>query len=63
MYYDIGAFDMKYDEFKDLRHKAWSERFNYLCFDMTKNKNEGKYRILNESKITYIQCIPKSETF
>ena len=32
--------------------KTWSEKFNYLCFDMIK-KNEGKYRILNESKNTY----------
>ena len=30
---------------------------------MTKNKNEGKYRIFNESKTTYIECIPKTETF
>ena len=31
IYYDIGAYDMKYDEFKQICHKAWSERFNYLC--------------------------------
>ena len=49
MYYDIGAYDMKYDEFKEICHKAWSERFNYLCIDMTKNRYNGKYRIFNES--------------
>ena len=63
MYYDIGAFDMNYDEFKQMCHKAWHERFNYLCIDMTKNKNEGKYRIFNESKTTYIDCIPETEPF
>ena len=63
MYYDIGAYDMKYDEFKQMCHKAWDERFNYLCIDMTKNKNEGKYRIFNESKTTYIDCIPETELF
>ena len=52
MYYDIGAYDMIHDDFKDMRHKAWDERFKYLCIDMTKNKNEGKYRIFNESKPT-----------
>ena len=52
MYFDIGAYDMKYDEFKEMCHKAWNERFNYLCIDLIKNKNEGKYRILNESKYT-----------
>ena len=63
MYYDIGAYDMKYDEFKEMCHKAWDERFNYLCIDMTKNKNKGKYRIFNESKTIYIECIPETEPF
>ena len=63
MYYDIGAYDMKYDEFKEMCHKAWSERFNYLCIDMTKNRDNGKYRNFNESKTTYIDCIPKTEPF
>ena len=63
MYYDIGAYDMNYDEFKEMCHKAWEERYNYLCIDMTKNKNDGKYRIFNESKPTYIDCIPETEPF
>ena len=63
MYYDIGAYDMNYDEFKEMCHEAWDEKYNYLCIDMTKNKNEGKYRIFNESKTTYIDCIPESEPF
>ena len=63
MYYDIGAYDMKYDEFKEMCHKAWDEKYNYLCIDMTKNKNEGKYRIFNESKTTYIECICETESF
>ena len=29
MYYDIGAYDMKYDEFKEICHKSWSERSLY----------------------------------
>ena len=63
MYYDIGAYDMTYDEFKLMCHKAWDEKYNYLCIDVTRNKNEGKYRIFNESKTTYIDCIPESEPF
>ena len=54
---------MKYDEFQEMCHKAWSERFNYLCSDVTKSKNEGKYCIFNESKTTYIECIPKVNLF
>ena len=63
MYYHIGAYDMKYDEYKEMCHEAWSGRFNYLCIDMTKNKNDGKNRIFNESKNTYIKCICETENF
>ena len=63
MYYDIGAYDMKYDEFKEMCHKAWDEKYNYLCIDMTKNKNEGKYCIFNESKTTYNDCILETNPF
>ena len=54
---------MKYDDFKKMCIKTWSEKFNYLSIDMTKNQNEGEYRIFNESKAWYIECIPKTEAF
>ena len=38
MYYDIGAYDMIYDEFKEMCRVAWSEKFNYICIDMSKKK-------------------------
>ena len=63
MYYDIGAYDMKYDEIKGMCHKACSERLNYLSIGMTKNENEGKCRIFNESKTTFIECFLESEAF
>ena len=63
MYYDIGAYDMNYDELKQMCHIAWSEKFNYLCIDQTEIKNGGKYRIFNESKTTYIDCICESDPF
>ena len=62
-YFDIGAYDMNYGQFKQMCHKAWDEKFNYLCIDMTKNRDNGKYRIFNESKTTYIDCIPETEPF
>ena len=52
MYQDIGAFDMIYDNFKEMCRIPWGEKFNYLCIDMTKNKNGGNYLIFNESKNT-----------
>ena len=63
LYQDIGVFDMKYDEFKEMCRVAWSEKFNYLCIDMTKNKNEGKYRFFNESKTTINEGIHEIEPF
>ena len=41
---------MEYGEFRETCRTAWSETFNYLCTDMTKNKKECKYRIFNENK-------------
>ena len=34
MYHDIGAFDMIYDELKEMCRVALSETFKYLCIDM-----------------------------
>ena len=44
-------------------HNAWSERFNYLCIDMGKNKNEIKYRIFNESKKLILNVFAKMKLF
>ena len=63
LYKEIGGYDMKYDEVIEKCRKALSEKFNYLCFDMTRNKTEGKYRFFIESKNTYIECISESEDF
>ena len=63
MYKDIGGYDMRYDDFKQMTKVAWSAKYSYLCFDLNKNKNEGKYRIFNESKNTYNECICESEAF
>ena len=63
MYGDIGGYDMKHDELKETCREAWSEKFNYLCVDMTKNENEGKCRILNESKNTYFHYFYETEAF
>ena len=63
MYRDNGPYDIEYREFKNMCRKAWSEKFIYLYIDMTRDKKEGKYGIFNESKNTYIECIPESEGF
>ena len=53
---------MLYSEFKKKCRKAWSEKFNYVCIDITK-KTEGRHRIFNENKNTYIECICETEAF
>ena len=63
IYRDFGGYDMKYDEFKEMCRVAWSEKINYFCINMTKNKNDGKNRIFNESKTRHIECIPETEPF
>ena len=59
----IGACDREYKEYKKLCRKAWSEKLNYLYIDMTRDKKECKYRMFNQSKTTFFECIPKSEVF
>ena len=54
---------MAHCEFKEMCREAWSERFNYVCIDMSKNKNAGTYRIFNESKNKYTECIPETPAF
>ena len=63
MYFDIGAYEMKNDEFKKMCRRDCSERFNYVYIEMTEKKKEIKYRIFNESRHTYFECMCKSEHF
>ena len=36
------------------------KKINYLCINMSKNKNDGKNRNFNESQNAYKECIPDS---
>ena len=54
---------MKYYEFKEMCRGAYSEKFNFLCIDMSKDRNEDKYRFFDENKNTFIECICESEPF
>ena len=54
---------MKYEEFKEMGRNAWSRKLNYLCIDMARNEKEGIYRIFDENKNTYIDCIPETKAF
>ena len=45
IYHDIAGCDMNIKEFKRLCSLAWSKKYGYLIIDLTKDRNEGKYRI------------------
>ena len=64
MYYDIGAYNINYDEFKVMCHKAWNERYSYLRIDMTKNKKECKYLFFSmKAKPHLLNAFPKMNLF
>ena len=63
MFEDIGGYDITFCEFTQMCRESWSERFKYLCTDMSINKNEGKYRLLNESQNIYIGWCPEMAVF
>ena len=54
---------MLYSELRAISRKTWNEKSSYLCIDMTRNKSEGKYRIINDSKNIFIECILENEAF
>ena len=54
---------MRYDEYEKMCREAWREIFNYFCIELTKNRNERKYRICSENKNTDIEFICESEAF
>ena len=63
IYRDVAGYDMNYDEFKDLCRKSWEKDCNYLYNDRSKQRNQGKYCICNESKRTYIEATPQTNPF
>ena len=63
IYRDVAGYDMNYDEFKELCRKSWEEDYNYLCIDRSKKRHQGRYRICNENKNTYLECIPETKPF
>ena len=62
MYQDNGAFDMLYDEFKEMCRVAWSEKFNSLCFDKTK-KMKAKIVFSTKVKTHILNVSPKANLF
>ena len=40
----LASTDMLIKEFKSFCNKVWSEDYNFITIDLTKKKNDGKYR-------------------
>ena len=54
---------MSYDEFKDLCRKSWEEEHNYLGFNKSRKRDQGRCCACNESKNTYTDCTFETKTF
>ena len=63
VYRDVAGYDMSYDEIKELCRKSWEEKYNYLCIDRSKKRDQGRYFICNESIKTYIEATPQTKAF
>ena len=45
LYQDKSSMDMTLNEFKLLTSTCWNEKYQPLTIDMTKDKNQGRYRL------------------
>ena len=43
--------------------KSKGEEYTCLCIDRSRKKDQGRYRICNENKNTYIECTPEAKPF
>ena len=50
---------MSYEEFEELCGKSWDEAYNYLRFDRSKKRDQGRFFISNASKRPYIAATPQ----
>ena len=53
MYRYVGGNDMSYGEIKQFCRKSWEEDYNFLCFDRSRKRDQGRCCICFESKNTY----------
>jgi hypothetical protein len=44
IYHEFVGGNMKFNDFKELCRKCWTEEFGFLTIDMTRKSNDGKYR-------------------
>ena len=63
IYRDVGGYDMNYDENKDLCRKSCGDEHNYLWIDKSKNRDQRRHCICNESKNTYTDSTPMTKTY
>ena len=40
----LASTDMVKKEFKQFCHEVWNDDYNFITIDLTKKKNDGKYR-------------------
>ena len=45
LHQDKASMDLTLNEFKYLTSTCWNEEYHHLTIDMTKNRNQGRYRL------------------
>ena len=54
---------MGYDEFKQLCRDFREEEYNYLRFDRSKLREQGRQCFCNENKNTFVECTQETKLF
>ena len=60
---DVGRYRVSYEEFKQLCKKFSEEDYNYLCFDRSEKRYQGRFCNCNKNKNTYIECTLETKPF
>ena len=63
MYKDIAGYDMENGEFEEMCRRTWSEKFNYLCIELSKNRNEVNIVLSMKAKTHILNVFVKMNLF
>ena len=63
LYRLVGGYGISFDDFKQICRKLWEEEYNYLCIDISKERDQGKFCICKESENTNNEYIPETKSF
>ena len=60
---NVGGYDISCDEFRKIYRKSLESEYIYHCIDRSKERDEGRYCICNESGNNYNEWTPEPNPF